>query len=135
MAEHGYALRLISFEALGPDYDDMRRVVMNYVGHTLQALYPDKLPPDVRNGIESALDVLICGGFVFGDLCKQNVMLEDGLDLIARHIHFINFDWAGKEEPALWYPFHISSFICDVSGASEYDQISREHQNHMLESL
>ena len=136
MAEHGYAPRLIRFEALGPDCDDMRMVVMNYVtGHTLQTLYPDKLPPDVRNGIESALDVLISGGFVFGDLRKQNVMLEDGLDPIASRIRFIDFDWAGKEEPDLRYPFHISSFVRDVSGASEYVQISREHQNRMLESL
>lgn len=136
MAEHGYAPRLIRFEALGPDCDDMRMAVMNYVtGHTLQTLYPDKLPPDVRNGIESALDVLISGGFVFGDLRKQNVMLEDGLDPIASRIRFIDFDWAGKEEPDLRYPFHISSFVRDVSGASEYVQISREHQNRMLESL
>jgi hypothetical protein len=62
-------------------------------------------------------------------------MLEDGLNPIARRIRFIDFDWAGKEEPDLQYPFHISSFVRDVSGASEYVQISREHQNCMLESL
>ncbi|KAH9986762.1 hypothetical protein BJV74DRAFT_796731 [Russula compacta] len=78
MAEHGQAPRLIRFEALGPDYDDMNVVVMEYVvGHTLHTLYPDELPPDVRSGVESALDVLISGGFVFGDLRRPNVMLVD----------------------------------------------------------
>ncbi len=136
MAEHGQAPRLIQFEALGSDYDDMNLVVMDYVvGHTLQTLYPDELPPDVRSGVESALDVLTNGGFLFGDLRKQNVMLADGSDPIARRIRFIDFDWAGKEGPDLRYPFHLSSFVRDLSGASDYDQMPREHQDRMFESF
>ncbi|KAH0839406.1 hypothetical protein J3R83DRAFT_136 [Lanmaoa asiatica] len=136
MAERGHAPRLIQFETLGSDHHDMNIVVMDYVvGHTLQTLYPDELPPDVRSGVKSALEVLNSGGFVFGDLRKPNVMLADGLDPIASRIRFIDFDWAGKEGPDLRYPFHISSDIRDLSGASDYDQILIVHQNRMLESL
>ncbi|KAH9960083.1 hypothetical protein BJV74DRAFT_954596 [Russula compacta] len=136
MAEHGQAPRLIRFEELGPEYDDMNVVVMEYVvGDTLHTLYPDELPPDVRSGVESALDVLTSGGFVFGDLRRPNVMLADGPGAIASRIRFIDFDWAGKEGPNLRYPFHISSFVRDVSGASDYGHILREHQDRMFKSL
>lgn len=108
MAEHGQAPRLTRFEVLGPDYDDMNVVVMEYVvGHALHTMYPDELPPDVRSGIESALDVLVGGGFVFGVLRRPNVMLADGPGPIVSHIRFIDFDWAGKEGPDLRYSFHI----------------------------
>jgi hypothetical protein len=136
MAERGHAPRLIRIEPLGLGYDNMNVVVMDHVvGHTLEELYPEGLPPDVRSEIKSALDVLSSGGFVFGDLRRPNVMLADGLDPIATRIRFIDFDWAGKEGPDLRYPFHISSFVRDVAEASDYGQILREHQDRMFESL
>jgi hypothetical protein len=112
MAQHELAPRLIGFEALGSDYDDLSMVVMDYVaGQTLHTLYAGELPPDVLRGVEGALDVLTSGGFVFGDLRRPNIMLANGKDPIASRIRFIDFDWAGKEGPDLRYPLFLSRFI------------------------
>ncbi|KAJ3795603.1 hypothetical protein GGU11DRAFT_837427 [Lentinula aff. detonsa] len=144
MADKGLAPKLLTCKSLGADYDDLLLVVMDFVeGQTLHDAYDstEPLPKDVRDSVRKALDVLAQGDFVFGDLRRPNVMLEnenEGEKLevpLEKRIRFIDFDWAGREGSDLRYPFHLASVVRKASGASENDPITRAHQDKMFEKL
>ncbi|KAJ3979667.1 hypothetical protein F5890DRAFT_1569265 [Lentinula detonsa] len=148
MADKRLAPRLLTCESLGEKYDNLLLVVMEFVeGQTLYDAYDstEPLPEYVRYGVRKALDVLAQGDFVFGDLRRPNVMLENETENehedeelevpLEKRIRFIDFDWAGREGSDLRYPFHLASVVRRVSGALEHDPITRVHQDKMFENL
>ncbi|EEB91552.1 hypothetical protein MPER_10068 [Moniliophthora perniciosa FA553] len=138
MAERGFAPRLIHHAPLGPKYEDLALVVMDYVeGDTLDVIYPTGVPDDVRQAIRGALDILAEGNFIFGDLQKQNIMLtkSDGDESVEKRLRFIDFDWACREGDGVRYPVHLSNVFRSLSGAEDFDVIERKHQESMFEKL
>ncbi|KAJ3733131.1 hypothetical protein DFJ43DRAFT_1069382 [Lentinula guzmanii] len=150
MADKRLAPRLLACESLGEKYGNLLLVVMEFVkGQTLHDAYDstEPLPEYVRYGVRKALDVLAQGDFVFGDLRRPNVMLENENenenededeeldDPLEKRIRFIDFDWAGREGSDLRYPFHLASVVRKASGALENDPITRAHQDKMFENL
>lgn len=138
MAKAGYAPKLIHFENLGRDYRDLSMVVMDLVqGVTLADAYAlnAPLPAPVHADVTKALGVLNDGGYVHGDLRRQNIMLSkrrEGDDNTG--IRFIDFDWVGKEGEVR-YPAHVSSVILNAAGAKEFEAVSREHQDRLFQVL
>ncbi|KAJ3782759.1 hypothetical protein GGU10DRAFT_297341 [Lentinula aff. detonsa] len=144
MADKRLAPKLLTCESLGEKYGNLLLVVMEFVeGQTLHDAYDstEPLPENVRYGVRKALDVLAQGDFVFGDLRRPNVMLENENedeeleDPLEKRIRFIDFDWAGREGSDLRYPFHLASVVRKASGALENDPITRAHQDKMFENL
>ncbi|KAJ3997180.1 hypothetical protein F5050DRAFT_1807043 [Lentinula boryana] len=144
MADKRLAPKLLTCKSLGENYNGLLLVVMEFVeGQTLHDAYDSTkpLPKDVRDSVRKALDILAQGDFVFGDLRRPNVMLEnenEGEELevpLEKRIRFIDFDWAGREGSGLRYPFHLASVVLEASGASENDPITRAHQDKMFEKL
>lgn len=138
MASKGLAPELLSVTSLGEIYDNLHLVAMEYIeGKTLHDAFgaDGLLPLDVRESVHNALEVLSKEGFVFGDLRRPNVMLVHGTEPVCKRIRLIDFDWAGKEGSDLRYPFHLASVVRGPSGASDYDLITRVHQDNMLEYL
>ncbi|ESK88924.1 hypothetical protein Moror_13206 [Moniliophthora roreri MCA 2997] len=138
MAERGFAPRLIQHTSLGSKYGSLALVVMEYIdGETLDDLYPAGVPDEVRHVIRRALDVLGEGGFIYGDLQKQNIMLarSNGDESVEKRLRFIDFDWACREGDGVRYPFHLSRLVRELSGADDYEIIERKHQESMFEKL
>ncbi|KAJ3796359.1 hypothetical protein GGU11DRAFT_831818 [Lentinula aff. detonsa] len=148
MVDKRLAPKLLTCESLGEKYGNLLLVVMEFVeGQTLHDAYDstEPLPENVRYGVRKALDVLAQGDFVFGDLRRPNVMLENENenenedeeleDPLEKRIRFIDFDWAGREGSDLRYPFHLASVVRKASGALENDPITRAHQDKMFENL
>ncbi|KXN81872.1 hypothetical protein AN958_03574 [Leucoagaricus sp. SymC.cos] len=137
MANIGLAPQLIHYSNLGDTHDRLSLVVMEYViGKTLHDIFGNNdLPIDILDGVKLALGFLDQGGYVLGDLRRPNVMIAEGNGPIQKRMRFIDFDWAGKQGDDLRYPFHVANVIRKVSGAEEYDLITKEHQEAMFRNL
>lgn len=132
MADRGLAPKLLSFQDLGDRYDNLCLVAMEFVnGQTLHDVYGARpLPDTVKEAVRKGLEVLSEGGFIFGDLRRPNVMVtEDGT------IFFIDFDWVDKENSGFRYPCHLGGNVRANSGASDYELITKLHQDRMFDKL
>jgi len=137
MAERTWAPRLLHHGILGAGYGDLALVVMEYVkGRTLEERYPTRITTHVRDSVARCLNAFNEAGFLFADLRRPNIMRVDDTEESAEgSIRFIDFDWACKEGDGARYPVHLSSFVKDVSGARDYDIITKEHQDEMFNAL
>ncbi|KAJ7867598.1 hypothetical protein B0H13DRAFT_2559789, partial [Mycena leptocephala] len=132
MAQKGLAPQLIYHGELGDGYGGLCMVVMELVeGKTLHAVYGTQdLPASVKHQVSDALNSLNDGGFVFGDLRRQNIMVAHA----DQSIRFIDFDWSGKDGEVR-YPFHLSSLIRQNARAEEYNFITKVHQDALFKCL
>lgn len=152
MADADYAPKLIYHEKLeerfGQGYDNLALVVMGHVqGQTLHERYGDgSLPNGLYEAVENALEHLSKGKFILPDIRRPNLMLlgtpgeldkldDDRDEGYGKRLRVIDFDWACKEGSGMRYPFHLSKDIRDRSGAKEYAEITKGHQDTMFENL
>jgi serine/threonine protein kinase len=133
MADLNLAPKLVHHALVGPNYGDLCIVVMEYVkGQTMSDIYHrDMVPAKAKNAVQNAIKVLNKGGWIFGDLKRQNVMLASNDGPVEGRIRLIDFDWVCKDKERR-YPFHLSSTVCNLSGAQEFDWIEKKHQDNML---
>ncbi|KAF5366293.1 hypothetical protein D9758_005793 [Tetrapyrgos nigripes] len=146
LASHGMAPNLLYRGPLSPN-SELSMVVMDYFpGQTLNLVFgPMEVCNEVYQEAKKALDVLHDAGFVFGDLKRPNILVlggrherdEDersqGTSRKSR-VALIDFDWAGKIGTAR-YPAFLNPRATYPEGVGPYEEIRKEHDERMLESL
>ncbi|KAJ7593729.1 hypothetical protein C8J56DRAFT_720697, partial [Mycena floridula] len=107
--------------------DEGRVVVVKFVHrYGRDGALPQKLKAEVKKG----LDAIHSGGFVYGDLRRPNIMVEEQGNGNAK-IKFIDFDWAG-EEGQVRYPPYLAPVVVTASRGTDYDLITQKHDVAMF---
>ena len=138
LAQLGYAPRLRAVMRLSGGWN---MVVMNYSDYT-QLCDPmlqisDELRHTIMAKVSEVVQKLHDAGFVHGDIRPLNILVDcrtltskDGIK-----IHFIDFDWAGRQGEAV-YPIRVNRVtVWRPEGASDGKPILVEHDMAMVNSL
>jgi hypothetical protein len=138
LAQLGFAPQLRAVMRLPGGWN---MVVMDYSEYT-QLCDPmlqisDELQHKMMAKVSEAVQKLHDAGFVHGDIRSLNVLVDcrmptskDGIK-----IHFIDFDWAGRQGEAV-YPMRVNrATVWRPEGASDGKPILVEHDMAMVNSL
>ena len=138
LAQLGYAPRLRAIMRLPGGWI---MVVMDYSEYT-QLCDPtlqisDELRHTIMAKVSEIVQQLHDAGFVHGDIRSTNILVDRGT-LTSKDgikIHFIDFDWAGRQGEAV-YPMRVNKVtVWRPEGASDGQPILVEHDVAMVDYL
>ncbi|KAF8336168.1 hypothetical protein F5887DRAFT_841756, partial [Amanita rubescens] len=137
LAQLGYAPRLRAVMRLPGGWI---MVVMDYSEYTQLCDPMLQISDDMRHTVKAKVSEVVQklhdAGFVHGDIRSPNVLVDcrtltskDGIK-----IHFIDFDWAGRQGEAI-YPMRVNNVtVRRPEGASDGKPILVEHDIAMVNS-
>ncbi|CAH1769647.1 3778_t:CDS:2, partial [Entrophospora sp. SA101] len=110
-AEYGFAPQLLYYNK-DEIYDENEKILQE-IHSALQKLYEKKL--------------------MFSDLCKSNIMIQEGI-IGVQHVKLVNFDWCGIEGQDC-YPAFINHEINWPSGVSDKKPLHWSHDKCFFNML
>lgn len=120
LAAKGYALELRYVGPLAEKCQYLWMIVMDYVdGEVITE--QTVLPRDFQAQMETILQYLHSHGYVFGDLRKQNVMIDRN-----DKAKLIDLDWCAQHDKGI-YPLRMNPGIPWVKGMGPLQPMKKEH--------